>query len=196
MPIIPTVIEQTSRGERVVDIYSRLLSDRIIFIGGAIDDDYANLLIAQLLFLSNANPEKPIQIYVNSPGGVVSSGLAIYDTIQMMEPEVRTCCIGMAYSMGAVLLAAGTAGKRYALPHSRILIHQPHVGGLSGQVTDIDIQAKEMLNTRDTLNNILAKHTGQPIEKVRVDTERDYYLSPEEAKKYGLIDEILAEPKK
>ena len=188
--LIPTVIEQTQRGDRYTDIFSRLLKDRIVFVGGGIDDDYANLIIAQLLFLDGENPEKPVYMYINSPGGIVPAGLAIYDTMQLMAPEIHTVCVGMAFSMGAVLLAAGTKGKRQALPHSRILIHQPHVGGLSGQVTDIDIQAKEMLLTRDVLNNILAQHTSQPLDKVRRDTERDYYMSAEEAKEYGVIDEI------
>jgi ATP-dependent Clp protease protease subunit len=188
--LIPTVIEQTQRGDRYTDIFSRLLKDRIVFVGGGIDDDYANLIIAQLLFLDGENPEKPVYMYINSPGGIVPAGLAIYDTMQLMAPEIHTVCVGMAFSMGAVLLAAGTKGKRQALPHSRILIHQPHVGGLSGQVTDIDIQAKEMLLTRDVLNSILAQHTSQPLDKVRRDTERDYYMSAEEAKEYGVIDEI------
>jgi len=191
--LIPMVVEQTARGERAYDIYSRLLRDRIVFIGGGIDDDYANLIIAQLLFLSGEDPEKPVQMYINSPGGVVPAGLAIYDTMQLLKPPIQTYCVGMAFSMGAILLAAGTKGKRFALPHSRILIHQPHVGGLSGQVTDIDIQAREMLYTRDMLNEILAKHTGQSIDKVRQDTERDYYLSAQEAKEYGIIDEVLAQ---
>lgn len=191
MVLIPTVIDQTPRGERIVDIYSRLLRDRIIFIGGIIDDDYANLIIAQLLFLSGEDPEKPVQMYINSPGGVVPAGLAIYDTMQLLKPPIQTYCVGMAFSMAAILLASGTKGKRFALPHSRILIHQPHVGGLSGQVTDIDIQAREMLYTRDMLNEILAKHTSQPLDKVRQDTERDYYLSASEAAKYGIVDEVL-----
>mgnify|MGYP001034739187 CR=1 FL=1 len=191
--LVPMVIEQTARGERSFDIYSRLLKDRIIFIGGSIDDDYANLIIAQLLFLQGEEPEKPLQMYINSPGGVVPAGLAIYDTMQLLKPEIHTFCVGMAFSMGAVLLAAGTEGKRFALPHSRILIHQPHVGGLSGQVTDIDIQAREMLYTRDMLNEILARHTKQPLDKVRADTERDYYLSAQDAKTYGIIDQVLGE---
>ncbi|NIM04340.1 MAG: ATP-dependent Clp protease proteolytic subunit [Armatimonadetes bacterium] len=191
MVLIPTVIDQTPRGERIVDIYSRLLRDRIVFIGGSVDDDYANLIIAQLLFLSGEDPGKPVQMYINSPGGVVPAGLAIYDTMQLLKPPIQTYCVGMAFSMAAILLAAGTEGKRFALPHSRILIHQPHVGGLSGQVTDIDIQAREMLYTRDMLNEVLAKHTSQPLEKVRRDTERDYYLSSQEAKDYGIIDEVL-----
>ncbi len=191
--LIPMVVEQTPRGERAYDIYSRLLKDRIVFIGGAIDDDYANLIVAQLLFLQGEDAEKPVQMYINSPGGIVPAGLAIYDTMQLLKPEIHTFCVGMAFSMGALLLAAGTKGKRFALPHSRILIHQPHVGGLSGQVTDIDIQAREMLYTRDMLNEILAKHTGQPLDKVRQDTERDYYLSAQEAKDYGIIDQMLIE---
>jgi ATP-dependent Clp protease protease subunit len=187
------VVEQTPRGERAYDIYSRLLKDRIVFIGGGIDDEIANLLMAQLLFLQGEDPEKPIQMYINSPGGMVTAGLAVYDTMQLLKPQIHTFCLGMAFSMGAVLLAAGAKGKRFVLPHSRVLIHQPHVGGLSGQVTDIDIQAREMLYTRDMLNEILAKHTGQSIEKVRQDTERDYYLSAREAVTYGLVDEVLGE---
>jgi ATP-dependent Clp protease protease subunit len=185
------VVEQTPRGERAYDIYSRLLKDRIVFIGGGIDDEIANLIMAQLLFLQGEDPDKPIQMYINSPGGMVTSGLAIYDTMQLLKPQIHTFCLGMAFSMGAVLLAAGEKGKRFVLPHSRVLIHQPHVGGLSGQVTDIDIQAREMLYTRDMLNEILAKHTGQAIAKVRQDTERDYYLSAQEAVTYGLVDEVL-----
>jgi ATP-dependent Clp protease protease subunit len=187
------VVEQTPRGERAYDIYSRLLKDRIVFIGGGIDDEIANLIMAQLLFLQGEDPEKPIQMYINSPGGMVTAGLAVYDTMQLLKPQIHTFCLGMAFSMGAVLLAAGEKGKRFVLPHSRVLIHQPHVGGLSGQVTDIDIQAREMLYTRDMLNEILAKHTGQAIEKVRQDTERDYYLSAREAVTYGLVDEVLGE---
>jgi ATP-dependent Clp protease, protease subunit len=191
--LVPMVVEQTPRGERAYDIYSRLLKDRIVFIGGGIDDEIANLIMAQLLFLQGEDPDKPIQMYINSPGGMVTAGLAIYDTMQLLKPPIQTFCLGMAFSMGAVLLAAGAKGKRFALPHSRILIHQPHVGGLSGQVTDIDIQAREMLYTRDMLNEILAKHAGQSIEKVRQDTERDYYLSAREALDYGLVDEVLKE---
>jgi ATP-dependent Clp protease protease subunit len=189
--LVPMVVEQTPRGERAYDIYSRLLKDRIIFIGGGIDDEIANLIMAQLLFLQGEDPDKPIQMYINSPGGMVTAGLAIYDTMQLLKPQIHTFCLGMAFSMGAVLLAAGEKGKRFVLPHSRVLIHQPHVGGLSGQVTDIDIQAKEMLYTRDMLNEILAKHSGQAIAKVRQDTERDYYLSAQEAVTYGLVDEVL-----
>lgn len=191
--IIPTVIEQTHRGERGWDIYSRLLKDRIVFLGSAVNDDVANTIIAQLLFLESEDPDKDVHLYINSPGGVVTSGLAIYDTMQHVRCDVRTICIGQAASMGALLLSAGTEHKRFALPHARILIHQP-LGGFSGQASDIDIQAQEILRTRERLNQILSKHTGQPIEKVRRDTDRDYYLSSEEAKSYGLVDEIL-EPK-
>ena len=188
--IIPTVIEQTHRGERGWDIFSRLLKDRIIFLGTAVDDDIANVIIAQMLFLESEDPDKDIMLYINSPGGVVTSGLAIYDTIQHVKCDVSTICMGQAASMGALLLAAGSAGKRFALPHARILIHQP-LGGFSGQATDIDIQAKEILRTRERLNQILAQHTGQELEKVRADTDRDYYMSAEEAKEYGLVDEVL-----
>ena len=188
--IIPTVIEQTHRGERGWDIFSRLLKDRIIFLGTAVDDDIANVIIAQMLFLESEDPDKDIMLYVNSPGGVVTSGLAIYDTMQHVKCDVSTICMGQAASMGALLLAAGTAKKRFALPHARILIHQP-LGGFSGQATDIDIQAKEILRTRERLNQILSTHTGQKLEKVRTDTDRDYYMSPEEAEEYGLVDEVL-----
>ena len=188
--IIPTVIEQTHRGERGWDIFSRLLKDRIIFLGSGVDDDIANVIIAQMLFLESEDPDKDIMLYVNSPGGVVTSGLAIYDTIQHVKCDVSTICMGQAASMGALLLAAGTAKKRFALPHARILIHQP-LGGFSGQATDIDIQAKEILRTRERLNQILSTHTGQKLEKVRTDTDRDYYMSPEEAEEYGLVDEVL-----
>jgi ATP-dependent Clp protease protease subunit len=188
--IIPTVIEQTHRGERGWDIFSRLLKDRIIFLGAAINDDVANTVIAQLLFLESEDPDKDIMLYVNSPGGVVTSGLAIYDTMQHVKCAVSTICMGQAASMGAILLGAGAEKKRFALPHARILIHQP-LGGFSGQATDIDIQAQEILRTRERLNLILARHTGQDLEKVRRDTDRDYYMTAEEAKKYGLIDEIL-----
>ena len=188
--IIPTVIEQTHRGERGWDIFSRLLKDRIIFLGTAVDDDIANVIIAQMLFLESEDPDKDIMLYVNSPGGVVTSGLAIYDTMQHVKCDVSTICMGQAASMGAVLLAAGTSKKRFALPHARILIHQP-LGGFSGQATDIDIQAKEILRTRERLNQILANHTGQELEKVRSDTDRDYYMSAEEAQVYGLVDEML-----
>lgn len=188
--LVPMVIEQTNRGERAYDIYSRLLKDRIIIIGTPIDDNTANLIIAQLLFLEAEDPEKDISMYVNSPGGLVTAGLAIYDTMQYIKSDVSTICIGQASSMGAVLLAAGVRGKRFALPNARIMIHQP-LGGFQGQATDIGIHAKEILKTRERLNQILAKHTGQSLERIRLDTERDYFLSGEEAKDYGLIDGIL-----
>src|SRR5437763_13565311 len=191
--LIPMVIETTNRGERAFDIYSRLLKDRIIFIGTPIDDQVANLVIAQLLFLQSEDPEKDISIYVNSPGGQVTAGLAIYDTMQYIRPKVATICIGMAYSMGAVLLCGGHDGMRYALPHASILIHQPW-GGMQGQATDIQIHAKDILRTREALNGIIAKHCKQPIERVQQDTERDYFLTPEQAKAYGLIDDIIANP--
>jgi len=191
--LVPMVVESTNRGERAFDIYSRLLKERIIFIGTPIDDQVANLVIAQLLFLQSEDPEKDISIYVNSPGGQVTAGLAIYDTMQYVRPPVSTICIGMAYSMGAVLLAGGSAGRRYALPHANILIHQPW-GGMQGQASDIQIHAKEILRTRELLNHILARHTGQPIERVQQDTERDYFLTPEQAKAYGLIDDIILSP--
>lgn len=184
------VIEQTGRTERAYDIYSRLLKDRIIFIGSAIDDSVANSVIAQLLFLQTEDSEKDIHIYLNSPGGIVSSGLAIYDTIQYIKPDVATYCIGQASSMGALLLAAGCSGKRYALPHARIMIHQP-IGGFHGQASDVEIHAKEILRMKDVLNNILVSHTGQPFEKVQTDTERDFFMSSEEAKDYGLVDEVI-----
>lgn len=188
--LIPIVIEQTSRGERAYDIYSRLLKDRIIFIGAPIEDNFANLIIAQLLFLESEDPEKDINLYINSPGGLVTSGLAVYDTIQYIRPDVSTICIGQASSMGALLLAAGEKGKRFALPNSRIMIHQP-MGGFQGQATDVDIHAREILKMRERLNEIMAKHTGQPIERIRQDTERDYFMSGEQAKEYGLIDEVI-----
>lgn len=191
MPLVPWVIEQTAYGERQYDIYSRLLKDRIIFIGGdIIDDNVANVVIAQLLFLTAENDAKDISLYINSPGGLVTAGLAIYDTIQYVKPAVSTICIGLAASMGAFLLAAGKKGRRYALPHSRIMIHQP-LGGAQGPATDVEIQAKELLKMRSLLNEILAKHTGQPIKRIEQDTERDFYMSPEEAKEYGIIDEII-----
>ena len=190
MTLIPIVVEQSSRGERAYDIYSRLLKDRIVFVGNPIEDNISNLVIAQLLFLEADDPDKDIHLYINSPGGVVTSGLAIYDTIQYIKPDVSTICIGQAASMGALLLAAGTKGKRYALPHARILIHQP-LGGFQGQATDVDIQAKEILLMRKRLNEILVKHTGQPFEKIQKDTERDYYMSAEQAKEYGLVDEVI-----
>ncbi len=189
--LIPMVIEQTSRGERAYDIYSRLLKDRIIFIGAPIDDNFSNLIIAQLLFLEAEDPEKDIHLYVNSPGGMVTSGLAIYDTMQYIKSPVSTICIGQAASMGALLLAAGTKGKRYALPNARIMIHQP-MGGFQGQATEVDIHAREILKMRERLNEILAKHTGQSVERLARDTERDYFLSPDSAREYGLIDEVIA----
>lgn len=191
MNLIPMVVEQSSRGERAYDIYSRLLKDRIIFVGSAIDDSVSNVVIAQLLFLEADDPDKDIHLYINSPGGVVTSGLAIYDTIQYIKPSISTICIGQAASMGALLLAAGTEGKRYSLPHARILIHQP-LGGFQGQATDVDIQAKEILKMRKRLNEILVKHTGQPFDKIQTDTERDYYMSAEQAKEYGLVDEVIS----
>ena len=193
--LVPMVVETTNRGERAFDIYSRLLKDRIVFIGTPIDDGIANLVIAQLLYLQSEDPEKDISVYINSPGGVVSAGLAIYDTMQYIRPKVSTLCIGMAYSMGAVLLCGGAPGMRFALPHANILIHQPW-GGMQGQATDIQIHAKEILRTREQLNQILARHTGQKIEKVTLDTERDYFLTSEAAKEYGLIDDIIQAPVK
>lgn len=190
MSLIPIVIEQTSRGERAYDIYSRLLKDRIIFIGTAIDDVVANTVIAQLLFLEADDPDKDISLYINSPGGIVTSGLAIYDTMNYIKCPVSTICIGQAASMAALLLAAGTKGKRFSLPYSRIMIHQP-IGGFQGQATDIEIHAKEILKLKDTLNRILAGHTGQPLEKVQADTERDFFMSSEDAKAYGIIDEVI-----
>ncbi len=188
--LIPMVIEQSSRGERAYDIYSRLLKDRIIFMGEQVHDDMANIIIAQMLFLESEDPDKDINLYLNSPGGVTTSGLAIYDTMQYIKPDITTICMGQAASMGALLLAAGAKGKRYALPNSRIMIHQP-LGGMQGQATDIDIHAREILKTRDTLNDILAKHTGQDIEKIRKDTERDFFMSSDEAKGYGIVDKII-----
>lgn len=189
--LVPIVIEQSGRGERAYDIYSRLLRDRIIFIGTPIDDTVANLVIAQLLFLESEDPEKDIYLYVHSPGGVVTAGLAIYDTMQYIKPQISTICMGMAASMGTILLAAGAKGKRSALPHARIHIHQP-LGGVSGQVADIEIHAKEYLKVRQRLNEIMSFHTGQPIERIEKDTDRDFYMSPEEAKEYGIIDEVIA----
>jgi len=195
MTLIPYVIEQTTRGERAYDIYSRLLRDRIIFIGQGIDDNLANSVIAQMLFLEADEPEKDINIYIHCPGGVVTAGLAIYDTIQFVKPDVTTTCVGMAASMGAVLLTAGTKGKRSALPNSRIMIHQPW-GGVQGQVADIEIQTKEMIKTREMLNRILAKHTGQPLEKIEKDTDRNFFMSAEEATTYGLIDRVFEKRQK
>ncbi|MCK9197105.1 MAG: ATP-dependent Clp endopeptidase proteolytic subunit ClpP [Syntrophales bacterium] len=190
MPLIPMVVEQDGRGERAFDIYSRLLKDRIIFLGTAVDDNVANLIIAQMLYLESEDPDKEIFLYLNSPGGHVSSGLAIYDTMQYIRPAVSTFCMGQAASMGALLLAAGAKGKRYALPHARILIHQP-LGGFQGQATDIAIQAREILRLKDELNQILAKMTNQPLEKIQADTERDYFMDGQQAKDYGIIDVII-----
>jgi ATP-dependent Clp protease protease subunit len=192
MPLIPMVIEQTHRGERAYDIYSRLLKDRIIFLGGGVDDDTANLVIAQLLFLEAEDPDKDIYLYVNSPGGSVTSGLAIYDTMQYIRPDVATLCMGMAASMAAVLLAAGAKGKRVALPNARIMIHQPWTGGIQGPATDIDIQAREILKARERINEILAHHSGRSLEEITRDTDRDYYLSGEQARAYGLVDSVEA----
>jgi len=191
VPLIPMVIEQSSRGERAYDIYSRLLKDRIIFLGTAINDEVANLLIAQLLFLESEDPEKDINFYINSPGGIVTAGLAIYDTMQYIKPDITTVCIGQAASMGALLLAAGAKGKRYALPNSRILIHQP-LGGSQGQAADIAIQAKEILRIRDTLNQILAHHTAKDLGQIERDTDRDFFMSGEEARAYGIVDHVMA----
>jgi ATP-dependent Clp protease protease subunit len=188
--LVPMVVEQTARGERAYDIYSRLLKERVIFIVGPVEDHMANLVVAQLLFLESENPDKDIALYINSPGGVVSAGLSIYDTMQFIKPDVSTICLGQAASMGAVLLAGGVKGKRYALPHSRVMIHQP-LGGFQGQASDIDIHAREILATRERLNRILAKHTGQPIEKIATDTDRDNYMGGESAVAYGLIDKVL-----
>ncbi len=190
MTLIPMVIEQSSRGERAYDIYSRLLKDRIIFLGTPVYDEIANLIIAQLLFLESEYPDKDINFYINSPGGSVTAGMAIYDTMAYIKPDITTVCIGQAASMGAVLLTAGTKGKRYSLPNSRILIHQP-MGGFQGQATDIAIQAKEILRMRQTLNEILTKHSGQPLERIERDTDRDYFMSSLEAKEYGLIDHVI-----
>lgn len=190
MPLIPMVIEQTDRGERAYDIYSRLLKDRIIFLGSPMTDEIANLLIAQLLFLESEDPDKDINFYINSPGGVVTSGLAVYDTLQYIKPDVATVCIGQAASMGALLLSAGAKEKRYTLPHSRILIHQP-MGGFQGQASDIAIQAREILRMKETLNNILVLNTNKDIEQIRVDTDRDFFMSAEEAKEYGIIDHVI-----
>ena len=193
--LVPIVVEQTNRGERAYDIYSRLLKDRIIFLGAPIDDVFANLVIAQLLFLEAEDPEKDINLYVNSPGGSVTAGMGIYDTMQYVKPPITTICLGQAASMGALLLAGGTKGKRFALPNARVMIHQP-MGGFQGQATEIDIHAREILKIRERLNEILAKHTGQPIERIALDTERDYFMSAHEAKQYGIIDEVITRPPK
>ena len=190
MNLIPMVVKQSHRGERAYDIYSRLLEDRIIFISTNIDDDLANLVIAQLLYLESEDPDKDIHLYINSAGGVVTSGMAIYDTIQYVKPDVSTLCFGQASSMGAVLLAAGTKGKRFALPHSRIMLHQP-LGGFQGQATEIEIHAREILRIREELNRLLASHTGQDIEKIRLDTDREFFMSAVDAKNYGIIDEVV-----
>lgn len=190
MNLVPMVIEQSPRGERAYDIYSRLLKERIVFLGSAVNDEIANLIVAQLLFLEADDPDKDITFYINSPGGVVTAGLAIYDTMRYVRCDIATLCLGQAASMGAVLLAAGTAGKRYALPNARILIHQP-MGGFQGQATDIDIHAREILRIREDLNRILVDHTGQKMKKIQTDTERDYFMSAEEAKTYGIIDKVL-----
>ena len=191
MALIPMVVEQTSRGERAYDIYSRLLKDNIIFIGTPIDDNVANLVTAQLLFLEAEEPEKDVYLYINSPGGSITAGMAIYDTIQFVRPDVSTICIGQAASMAALILAAGTAGKRFTLPNTRILIHQPWAGGLSGQATDIDIQAREILRLREITNALISKHTGQSVEKIARDVERDFIMNAQQAKEYGLVDEII-----
>ena len=193
--LVPMVIEQTGRGERAYDIYSRLLRDSIIFIGTPIDDNVANLVIAQMLFLAQEDPERDIQLYINSPGGSITSGMAIYDTMQYVKNDITTICIGQAASMAATLLAAGEARKRFALPNSRILIHQPHMGGLSGQATDIDIHAREILRMRDITNQLLAKHSGQKLDKVEKDVERDFIMNAQQAKEYGIIDDIIYKTK-
>lgn len=190
MPLIPMVIEQTSKGERAYDIYSRLLKDRIVFVGTAINDEIANLLIAQLLFLESEDPDKDINFYINSPGGIVTAGMAIYDTMQYIKPDITTVCIGQAASMGALLLAAGKKGKRYSLPNSRIMVHQP-MGGAQGQASDIAIQAKEILRMKDKLNDILAFHTGRDIKQIQSDTDRDFFMSGAEAREYGIIDHVI-----
>ncbi len=191
MSFIPMVVEQTGRGERAYDIYSRLLKDRIVFLGTVVNDDVANLVTAQLLFLESEDPERDIYFYINSPGGSVTAGLAIYDTMEYVKPQISTVCVGQAASMGALLLAAGAKGKRYALPHARIMIHQP-LGGFQGQATDVDIQAREILRMREELNNILAKHTGQSLKKIEKDTDRDFFMSGKQAQEYGLVDEVIA----
>jgi ATP-dependent Clp protease protease subunit len=192
LALIPMVVEQTNRGERAYDIYSRLLKDNIIFLGTPIDDNVANVVTAQLLFLEAEDPDRDIHLYINSPGGSISAGMAIYDTMQYIRPNVSTICIGQAASMGALLLAAGTPGKRFALPNSRILIHQPSMSGLAGQATDIDIHAKEILRLRESMNQILAKHTGQNIERIEKDVERDYIMNASQAKEYGIVDQVIS----
>jgi len=192
LALIPMVVEQSNRGERAYDIYSRLLKDNIIFLGTPIDDNVANLVTAQLLFLEAEDPEKDISLYINSPGGSISAGMAIYDTMQFIRPDVTTICIGQAASMGALLLSAGSPGKRFALPNSRILIHQPSMSGLAGQATDIDIHAREILRLRESMNQILSKHTGQPLERLQRDVERDYIMTAEQAKEYGIVDQVIS----
>jgi len=189
--LVPMVVEQTPRGERAFDIFSRLLKERIIFLGGPVEDHMASLIVAQMLFLESEDPEKPITLYINSPGGSVTAGMAIYDTMQLIKPDVKTFCVGLAASMGAVLLAAGADGKRYALPNCRVLIHQPMIQGIGGQATDIDIHAREILRTRARLNEILASHTKQALDRVEHDTERDFWMSPDEAREYGIVDEVI-----
>ncbi len=189
--LVPMVVEQTNRGERAYDIYSRLLKDRIVFIGGPIDDHMANLVIAQMLFLEAEDPDKDIHLYLNSPGGIVTAGMAIYDTMQYIKPDVSTICLGQAASMGAFLLAAGARGKRFSLPYARIMIHQP-MGGVQGQATEIEIHAKEILRMKETINKLLAAHTGQPLQRVAHDTERDFFMSAQEAKEYGVVDEVIS----
>jgi len=195
MALVPMVVEQTNRGERAYDIFSRLLKDNIIFIGTPIDDSVANLVTAQLLFLEAEDPAKDVYLYINSPGGSITAGMAIYDTMQFVRPDVSTICIGQAASMAALLLAAGTPGKRFTLPNTRVLIHQPWAGGLSGQATDIDIQAREILRLREITNHLLSKHTGQPVEKIARDVERDFIMSAQQAKEYGIVDEIITKHK-
>ncbi len=195
MSVIPIVIEQTGRSERAYDIYSRLLKDRIIFLGTSIDDNVANAVVAQILFLQTDDPDKDIHIYINSPGGIVTAGLAIYDTMQYVKPNIATYCIGQAASMGALLLSAGTKGKRYSLPNARVMLHQP-MGGFQGQATDIEIHAREILKMKDSLNQIISKHTDQPLEKIRTDTDRDFFMSAHEAKAYGVVDEVIDSIKK
>jgi ATP-dependent Clp protease protease subunit len=195
MSVIPIVIEQTGRSERAYDIYSRLLKDRIIFLGTSIDDNVANAVVAQILFLQTDDPDKDIHIYINSPGGIVTAGLAIYDTMQYVKPNIATYCIGQAASMGALLLSAGTKGKRYSLPNARVMLHQP-MGGFQGQATDIEIHAREILKMKDSLNQIISRHTEQPLEKIRTDTDRDFFMSAHEAKAYGVVDEVIDSIKK
>ncbi|MGH8511732.1 MAG: ATP-dependent Clp endopeptidase proteolytic subunit ClpP [Gammaproteobacteria bacterium] len=190
--LVPIVVEQSARGERAYDIYSRLLKERVVFLVGPVTDEVANLIVAQLLFLESENPDKDVHLYINSPGGSVSAGLAVYDTMQFIKPSVNTMCVGQAASMGALLLCGGAKGKRYCLPHSRLMIHQP-LGGFQGQASDIDIHAREILKARDRLNQILARHTGQALKKIEVDTERDNFMGAEEAKEYGLIDDVLCQ---